>query len=232
MGPVLLFERAAGGAVATAAEVRPDQLALATPCTEWDVAALLAHMQAGTSYLLGSLGSDDPQEAEYGAAVAQCLRALRRPGVPSGDARDRPQGRDRRTGGVGGAGRACPGPAPRRDGAPAMSEGSPLDDAVRAMGHPGRRAMLRLARDGERSASELAAAANLSASAASPHLKLLRDAGLMHVRVDAKRRLYRVDVTRLAEVKAVLDELWGGRLDALKASAEAGPASRRRGRSA
>jgi len=113
-----------------------------------------------------------------------------------------------------------------------MTGGSALDDAVRAMGHPGRRAMLRLARDEERSASELAAAANLSPSAASPHLKLLRDTGLMHVRVDAKRRLYKVDLARLAEVKAALDDMWGDRLGALKARAEAGPSGRRRGRPA
>jgi DNA-binding transcriptional ArsR family regulator len=109
-----------------------------------------------------------------------------------------------------------------------VTEPAPLDDAVRAMGHPGRRAMLRLARDEERSAAELAAAANLSPSAASPHLKLLRDTGLMHVRVDAKRRLYHVDGARLAEVKAALDELWGDRLGALKDRAEAEPPSRRR----
>lgn len=91
-----------------------------------------------------------------------------------------------------------------------------LDDAVKAMGHPGRRAMLRLARDGERTATELAEAAGLSPSAASQHLKLLKDVGLMHVRVDAKRRLYRVDFERLAQVRAVFDELWSDQLDALK----------------
>jgi DNA-binding transcriptional ArsR family regulator len=80
--------------------------------------------------------------------------------------------------------------------------------------------MLRLARDQERTASELAEAAQLSPSAASPHLKLLRETGLMHVRVDAKRRLYQVDLARLAQVRAALDELWGDRLDALKATAE------------
>lgn len=100
-----------------------------------------------------------------------------------------------------------------------MTEPS-LDEAVRAMGHPGRRAMLRLARDEERTATELAAAAGLAPSAASPHLKLLRETGLMHVRVDARRRLYRVDLQRLAEVRAVLDDLWGGALDALKHTAE------------
>ena len=115
-----------------------------------------------------------------------------------------------------------------------MRSNESLDDAVRAMGHPGRRAMLRLARDDERTASELAEVADLSPSAASPHLKILRETGLMHMRVDAKRRLYRVDIARLAEVRAALDELWGDRLDALKAHAEAGdePVRRRRSRSA
>ena len=112
-----------------------------------------------------------------------------------------------------------------------MSRDESLDEAVRVMGHPGRRAMLRLARDQERTASELAEVAKLSPSAASPHLKLLREAGLMQVRVDAKRRLYRVDLQRLAEVRAALDELWGERLDALKTRAESGnEAIRRRGR--
>jgi DNA-binding transcriptional ArsR family regulator len=115
-----------------------------------------------------------------------------------------------------------------------VSADESLDDAVRAMGHPGRRAMLRLARDEERTASELAEVAGLSPSAASPHLKVLRETGLMHVRVDAKRRLYRVDPGRLAGVRAALDELWGDRLDALKTRAEAGndDARRRRRRSA
>ena len=100
------------------------------------------------------------------------------------------------------------------------------------MGHPGRRAMLRLARDEERSAAELAEVAGLSPSAASPHLKVLRETGLMHVRVDAKRRLYRVDLARLAQVRAALDELWGDRLGSLKTTAEEQKRARRRTRSA
>ena len=88
--------------------------------------------------------------------------------------------------------------------------------------------MLRLARDQERTAAELAEVASLSPSAASPHLKLMRDTGLMHVRVDAKRRLYRVDLQRLAEVRAALDDLWGDRLDALKTRAEADSQLQRR----
>jgi DNA-binding transcriptional ArsR family regulator len=113
-----------------------------------------------------------------------------------------------------------------------VSEDKSFDDAVRAIGHPGRRAMLRLARDEERSASELAEVAGLSPSAASPHLKLLREAGLLHVRVDAKRRLYRVDTQRLASVRAALDELWGDRLGALKETAESRQREARRKRGA
>lgn len=96
----------------------------------------------------------------------------------------------------------------------------PLDEAVKAMGHPGRRAMLRSARDEERTATELAEVAGLAPSAASPHLKVLRETGLMTMRVDAKRRLYRADLERLEQVRAALDELWGDRLGALKDLAE------------
>ena len=79
--------------------------------------------------------------------------------------------------------------------------------------------MLRVAHQ-ERSASELAVAAGLSASAASPHLKLLREVGLLQMRVDAKRHLYGVDFARMAQVRAALDELWDDRLGALKGRAE------------
>ena len=54
--------------------------------------------------------------------------------------------------------------------------------------------MLRLVWDDERPATELADAAGMSKSAASQHLELLRDAGLVTVRVDASRRLYRADL--------------------------------------
>lgn len=99
-------------------------------------------------------------------------------------------------------------------------DGDGLEEAVRAMAHPGRRAMLRLARDGECSATELAEVAGLSPSAASQHLKVLKDVGLMQVRVDAKRRMYSVDFERLAQVRAVFDDLWAGQLDALQRRAE------------
>jgi DNA-binding transcriptional ArsR family regulator len=110
----------------------------------------------------------------------------------------------------------------------------PVEDALQAISHAGRRAMLRLAWDRERTSSELAAAAGLSRSAAGQHLKVLREAGLVHVRVDANRRLYRVDPARLAELRRFLEAFWGDHLDALKEAAEtmAGNRRTRRRRSA
>jgi DNA-binding transcriptional ArsR family regulator len=51
-----------------------------------------------------------------------------------------------------------------------------LEEAIRALAHPGRRAMLQLVWDDERPATDLADAEGLSRAAASQHLKLLRDA--------------------------------------------------------
>jgi DNA-binding transcriptional ArsR family regulator len=105
-----------------------------------------------------------------------------------------------------------------------------LEDAIRALAHPGRRAMLRLVWDEERPATELADAAGLSPSAASQHLKLLRDTGLITVRVEATRRLYRADLARVAEVASFLDDFWATPLERLRAAAEK-PQQRRRGSS-
>jgi len=80
--------------------------------------------------------------------------------------------------------------------------------------------MLRLAWDSERTSGELAEAAGLSRPAASQHLKLLREADLVTVRVAGNRRLYRVQPDRLAELRAMLEAFWGERLDALAAAAE------------
>jgi DNA-binding transcriptional ArsR family regulator len=102
-----------------------------------------------------------------------------------------------------------------------VSGGDRVEDGLQAIAHPGRRTMLRLVQDGERSSSELAEAAGLSRPAASQHLRILREAGLVHVRVDANRRLYRADLERLGDLRAALDEFWGGRLDDLKQVVEA-----------
>jgi DNA-binding transcriptional ArsR family regulator len=88
--------------------------------------------------------------------------------------------------------------------------------ALRALADPRRRRMLELAWDRERSPSELAGSCQLSRPAASQHLRVLREAGLVSVRVEKNRRLYRARADRLAELRAMLDEFWGSRLASLR----------------
>ena len=96
-----------------------------------------------------------------------------------------------------------------------------VDDILRALANPTRRAMLELIWDVERSSSEIAAAVDATRPAASQHLKVLRDAGLVQVRVDGNQRLYRVDVERMAEVRRALEGFWGARLGRLSAAVAA-----------
>lgn len=72
----------------------------------------------------------------------------------------------------------------------------------------------------ERSVTELVEASSLSQPVVSQHLKVLRDAHLVAVRVDGNRRLYCADFTRLGELRQLLDSFWTTKLDALKRAAE------------
>ena len=96
-----------------------------------------------------------------------------------------------------------------------------MQEAIDAISHPSRRAMLRLVADRELPVSELAERVGLSQPAASQHLKVLRDAGLVRGRVDGRRRLYRIDLEGLERLQRELDALWGPALAALKDAAEA-----------
>lgn len=95
-----------------------------------------------------------------------------------------------------------------------------MEDALRAIANPRRRAMLELMWDAERPAGDIAAHTGLSGPAASQHLRVLREAGLVRVRTDGNRRLYRADAVRIAEVRGALEAFWGERLTALRDAAE------------
>jgi DNA-binding transcriptional ArsR family regulator len=96
-----------------------------------------------------------------------------------------------------------------------------MQEAIDAIAHPGRRAMLRLVLERELPVSEIAERVGLSQPAASQHLKVLRDAGLVRGRVDGRRRLYRVNLDGLERLRRQLDAYWGPALAALKEAAEA-----------
>ena len=88
-----------------------------------------------------------------------------------------------------------------------------------ALSEPSRRRLLAGLLDGERTVSYLVEQTGLSQPAVSKHLRVLRDAGLVTVRPDGQRRLYRLEAEPLAELDAWLEpyrKFWMTRLDALE----------------
>lgn len=95
-----------------------------------------------------------------------------------------------------------------------------MQDALAAIAHQGRRKMLGLVLEHELTVGEIARRTGMSQPATSQQLKVLRDAGLVEVRVDGPRRLYRVDFEAIQRLRSELDAFWGGHLDALRRAAE------------
>ena len=85
---------------------------------------------------------------------------------------------------------------------------------------PRRRAILRLVRDEERTAGDIASHFEVTRPAVSQHLSVLKEAGLASQRRNGTKRLYRARPEGLADLKAFVDEFWGSRLEALKREAE------------
>jgi len=96
-----------------------------------------------------------------------------------------------------------------------------MDEALRAVADPTRREILRLVRDDEVAAGDLAAHfPSISRPAVSQHLRVLSDARLVDVRPDGNRRLYRLRREGFRDAAAFLEEMWTDRLARLKAAAE------------
>jgi len=93
-------------------------------------------------------------------------------------------------------------------------------DAARALAEPRRQEILRLVRDDERSAGEIAAHFEVTRPAISQHLRVLREAGLVSERREGTRRLYQLRVEGFDELRTFLEELWSRRLTRLKHTIE------------
>jgi len=93
-------------------------------------------------------------------------------------------------------------------------------EALEAMGNPTRRAMLEFLQAGERTVGSLADSLPVTQSAVSQHMRVLREAGLVRVRVAGTRHLYSVDLDGLADVRAWVDGFWDDVLTAFVAHAE------------
>ena len=91
---------------------------------------------------------------------------------------------------------------------------------MQLVAEPRRQEILRLVWQEERPVGELVERLELSYAGVSQHLALLREAGLVTVRRDGKRRLYRADRERLGPLAAFLESFWAGQLDRLAELAE------------
>ena len=90
---------------------------------------------------------------------------------------------------------------------------------LEAIAEPTRLRILDAVRDGERSVGELVETVGMHQPGVSRHLKVLRDAGLVEVRRDAQRRLYRLRPEPLMELDAWLEPYraeWTAQLDSLE----------------
>lgn len=91
--------------------------------------------------------------------------------------------------------------------------------AAEAIAEPHRRRIMELLLDGEAAVGALVDAIGISQPGVSKHLRVLREAGLVEVRADGKRRLYALNPVPLLELDVWLApyrRLWADRLDALE----------------
>ncbi len=96
-----------------------------------------------------------------------------------------------------------------------------VDDALRAVADPTRRAILRLVRGRELAAGDIATHfPSMSRPAVSQHLRVLADAGLVTVRPEGNRRLYRWRPEGLRDAATFVEEMWSENLARLKVAAE------------
>jgi|ERR687887_266122 DNA-binding transcriptional ArsR family regulator len=102
-----------------------------------------------------------------------------------------------------------------------------MEAALRAIAEPRRRAILRLVWDAERSAGEIADHFDVTRSAISQHLRVLREADLVTERRQGTYRFYRANPKGLAELRTFLESFWEASLGDLKREAEAEERSRR-----
>ena len=96
----------------------------------------------------------------------------------------------------------------------------PTSATIEVLGEPRRRQILDVLRSGEQPVHVLVAQVGLSQPAVSKHLRVLRDAGLVTVRPDGQRRLYRLRAEPLIELDEWLEpyrQLWRISLDKLEA---------------
>jgi DNA-binding transcriptional ArsR family regulator len=104
-----------------------------------------------------------------------------------------------------------------------MPRASTTSDPFNAIAEPRRRHILELIGGDERSVTEIAEALELAQPSVTKHLQVLRDVGLVRVRRDGRRTMYRINAETLRSIhewSGMFARHWRGQLQRIKAHAE------------
>ncbi|MDT0185575.1 metalloregulator ArsR/SmtB family transcription factor [Microbacterium sp. ARD31] len=96
----------------------------------------------------------------------------------------------------------------------AYASDAPLDPWT-LLGDPTRRSIVERLSAAPCSVTQLADELPVSRPAVSQHLKVLKDAGLVHDEAQGTRRVYSLDAARLARYRRELDAFWSSTLHQL-----------------
>lgn len=103
-----------------------------------------------------------------------------------------------------------------------------MDAALKALAEPRRREIIRLVWLRELPATDIASHfEEVTRSAISQHLGVLREAGLVSERRDGTRRLYRANRDEMAKLRTFLDDYWTSGLERLRDVTEAAERKKR-----
>jgi DNA-binding transcriptional ArsR family regulator len=104
-----------------------------------------------------------------------------------------------------------------------MARVATTSDAFNAVGEPNRREILNYLALRERAVGEIVASLEMEQPAVSKHLRVLRDVGLVHVRRDGRRMMYRTNaeaIRPLHEWAGTFERYWRNQLTRVKERAE------------
>ena len=104
-----------------------------------------------------------------------------------------------------------------------------LQEMLKALAEPRRVAILRLVHDRELPAGEISHHFGTTRQAISQHLQVLTEVGLLSLRRDGTRRLYRVHRAAFEELRDFLSIFWDDSLSSLKCQVERDVGERRGG---
>ncbi|GEL19822.1 ArsR/SmtB family transcription factor [Pseudonocardia asaccharolytica] len=104
-----------------------------------------------------------------------------------------------------------------------MARAATTTDAFNAVAEPRRRRILDLLAGGERSVNDLVAALGVAQPLVSKHLRVLREVGLVEVRDEGRRRMYRLNGRPLKPIYDWVksyEQSWAQRFERLDAVLE------------